>query len=397
MMKKLFLTLTVMLALSAMAKNEPFLTKVYDFMPAPGQFVNTMPDAEAGDTKESILKRVEDAICGRYEENDWGQMEMIYKPGMISLGSYGGYVVVGFDHPVVNVKGDYDFQIFGNGMYTTNPNAGGSSEPGIVLVSYDANGNGLPDDPWYELAGSEYSSPKTQHNYTITYYKPDENKVKTPDPVDKTVFDNTYIRWTSNDVNPDSISGYVYKNVFHGQSYWPQWVEDETLTFSGTKLCNNAVLVGGQDGLWVQLCKEWGYVDNRMDNDPLAPREGFDTAFLNNGFKIDWAVDADGVPVYLPMVHFIKVHNAVIQNCGRFGETSTEVGGGLDYHPQTEAPKILKGDVNADGEVNVSDVTTLTAYIQGTKHPGYNPVTLDVNGDGNVDAGDVTALISITM
>lgn len=56
MMKKLFLTLTVMLALSAMAKNESFLTKVYDFMPAPGQFVNTMPDAEAGDAKESITE-----------------------------------------------------------------------------------------------------------------------------------------------------------------------------------------------------------------------------------------------------------------------------------------------------------------------------------------------------
>ena len=341
-MKKntILLALSALMSLSAVAENQPFLTKVYDFLPAPGQFVNSIPEANAGDTKEAVLKRAEEMICGYYDVED-GDSTMVYKPGMISLGSYGGYVVVGFDHPVVNVKGDYDFQIFGNGMYTTNPNAGGSSEPGIVLVSYDANGNGLPDDPWYELAGSEYSSPKTQHNYTITYYKPDENKVKTPDPVDKTVIDNTYIRWTSNDVNPDSISGYVYKNVFHGQSYWPQWVEDETLTFSGTKLCNNAVLVGGQDGLWVQLCKEWGYVDNRMDNDPLAPREGFDTAFLNNGFKIDWAVDADGVPVYLPMVHFIKVHNAVIQNCGRFGEISTEVGGGLDYHPHTEAPKIL--------------------------------------------------------
>lgn len=69
-MKKLFLTLTVMLALSAMAKNEPFLTKVYDFMPAPGQFVNTIPEVNVGDTKETVLKRAEEMICGRYEEND---------------------------------------------------------------------------------------------------------------------------------------------------------------------------------------------------------------------------------------------------------------------------------------------------------------------------------------
>lgn len=396
MMKKLFLTLTVMLALSAMAKNEPFLTKVYDFMPAPGQFVNTLPAFNAGDTKADVLARVAEDICGYYDVED-GDSTMVYKPAMISLGSYGGYVVVGFDHPVVNVKGDYDFQIFGNGFFGTTAATGGSSEPGIVMVSYDANGNGLPDDPWYELAGSEYNSPKTQHDFTITYYKPDENKVPTPDPITKQIIDNTYIRWTSNDVNPDSVSGYVCKNIYHSQSYWPQWISDETLTFKGTKLCNNAEDYSGVGTFWIQFCKGWGYVDNSIDFDPLSPRENVDSTRMNYGFKIDWAVDEDGVPVTLPMIHFVKVYNAMNQYCGWLGETSTEVGGGLDYHPQTEAPKILKGDVNADGEVNVSDVTTLTAYIQGTKHPGYNPVTLDVNGDGNVDAGDVTALISITM
>ena len=29
---------------------------------------------------------------------------------------------------------------------------GGSAEPGIVFVSKDVNGNGEPDDEWYELA-----------------------------------------------------------------------------------------------------------------------------------------------------------------------------------------------------------------------------------------------------
>ena len=223
-MKKnsILLALSALISLSAVAENKPFLTKVYDFMPAPGQFVNTLPAFNAGDTKADVLARVAEDICGYYDVED-GDSTMVYKPAMISLGACGGYVVVGFDHPVVNVKGDYDFQIFGNAFLADQYSSGGSSEPGIVMVSYDANGNGLPDDPWYELAGSEYNSPKTQHNYTITYYKPDENKVKTPDPNNKSIIDNTYIRWTSNDVNPDSVSGYVYKNSFHAQSYWPQW------------------------------------------------------------------------------------------------------------------------------------------------------------------------------
>ena len=42
----------------------PYLSKVYDFCPAPGQFVNTMPEYEEGDTKETILKKVEENISG---------------------------------------------------------------------------------------------------------------------------------------------------------------------------------------------------------------------------------------------------------------------------------------------------------------------------------------------
>lgn len=396
MMKKIFMAaFAASMSLCALAGNEPFLTKVYDFMPAPGQFVNSLPQAKAGDTKADVLARVAEAICGRYEVEDWGDTTMVYKPSMVSLGSYGGYVVVGFDHPVVNVKGDYDFQIFGNAFMATGSTTGGSSEPGIVMVSYDANGNGIPDDPWYELAGSEYNSPKTQHNYTITYYKPDENKVKTPDPNNKSIIDLTYVRWTSNDVNPDSVGGYVYKNSFHAQSYWPQWAEGETLTFTGAKLCCNATDQSGNGTYWVQQCKEWGYVDNRPDYDPYSHQD--DTSLMNLGFKIDWAVDADGVPVHLPMVHFIKVYNGINQYCGWLGETSTEVAGGVDFHPQTAAPEVLKGDVDANGTVDVSDVTVITNMILGHKQQGYNPVAVDMNGDSAIDVSDVTSIINTIL
>lgn len=395
-MRKLFLTLTVMLTLSAMAKNEPFLTKVYDFMPAPGQFVNTLPEFNAGDTKADVLARVAEDICGYYEVED-GDTTMVYKPALISLGGFGGYVVMGFDHPVVNVKDDYDFQIFGNGFFATGSSTGGSSEPGIVMVSYDANGNGIPDDPWYELAGSEYNSPKTQHNFTITYYKPDENKVKTPDPNSKYITDLTYVRWTSNDVNPDSVSGYVYKNSFHNQSYWPQWAEGNTLTFTGTKLCNNAFDTSGKGTYWVQYCKDWGYVDNRTNYDPYSPKEGVDSALMNRGFKIDWAVDADGVPVHLPMVHFIKVYCAMNQYCGWLGETSTEVAGGIDYHPQAAVPLVVKGDADGNGTVDVSDVTMVINRILGQKLAGYNPLGFDLDGNGAIDVTDVTSLINVIL
>lgn len=139
----------------------PYISKVYEYCPAPGQFVNEMPKYEKGDTYADILKKAEESISGT---NDV----------MISLGGYGGYVVFGFDHTVMNVPGENDFRIWGNAFYELlQPDKkGGSAEPGIVCVSYDANCNGIPDDPWYELAGSEYHKPTTAHNYTITYRRP---------------------------------------------------------------------------------------------------------------------------------------------------------------------------------------------------------------------------------
>ena len=74
--------------------------------------------------------------------------ERINQTAYVSLGGFGGYIIVGFDHSIVN-DGDYNIAITGNAF-------DGSSEPGIVWVMQDENGDGLPNDTWYELRGSEY-------------------------------------------------------------------------------------------------------------------------------------------------------------------------------------------------------------------------------------------------
>ena len=84
---------------------------------------------------------------------------------MISLGAWGGYVVAGFDHSVDNSGGGVDLAIRGN-PYSY------QSEPGVVWVAQDENGDGEPNDTWYELAGSEYDSAETIYDYSVTYYQP---------------------------------------------------------------------------------------------------------------------------------------------------------------------------------------------------------------------------------
>lgn len=313
MKKKLFSLLVLVFAIGinmTRAQKSPYITKVFEFRPAPGQFVNELPKYSTGDTPETMAKKAENAIA-----NNNGSM--------VSLGGYGGYIVVGFDHPIINVTGTADFKVMGNAFWAaSNPNPsaskrGGSCEPGIVMVSADVNKNGLPDDPWYELAGSEYNKPETIKKYEITYYKPDENKAPTPDMNYQFLTDTTYIKWTTNGYG----NSYVFKNSFHKQSYYPQWLTETEMKFSGTKLANNYVDESGNGSYYVQYSYPWGYADNAPNTDPMSD------------MNIDWAVDKDGNPVHLPAIDFVKIYTGVNQYCGWLGETSTEVMGITDLHP----------------------------------------------------------------
>lgn len=290
----------------------PYITSVPEYKPAPGQFVNELPKYEEGDTQKAMNQKVLEAIG--YNTR-----------GMITLGGYGGYVICGFDHTIVNVPGEYDLKILGNAFYaSSNPNPeasekGGSCEPGIVMVAYDRNKNGVADDDeWYELAGSEYHKETTLKEYQITYYRPDEyhDPVEAPENEQSWNTDAEYIAWTDN----QNAQGFMPKNVYHNQDYYPKWLEEDELSFRGTLLPNNAKDESGEGTYWVLYAYPWGYADNGLNTDETS------------NFKIEWAVDTSGNPVHLPGIDFVKIYTGVNQYCGWLGEMSTEVMGINDLH-----------------------------------------------------------------
>lgn len=292
----------------------PYITRVLEYCPAPGQFINEMPKYEPGDTPETMRRKVEENISGR---NDV----------MISLGGYGGYVTFGFDHTVMNVPGEHDFAIYGNAFYSLVDvgKMGGSCEPGIVMVSFDKNCNGVPDDDeWYELAGNEYYKPETLKEYSITYRRPDPDKIPVPDPTGQ-ITDITYIPWSDNRNN----TGYITRNRFHSQEYYPQWISGDEMTFKGTCLANNGEDISGMGTYWVLYAYDWGYADNHPNDS---------TSLVS--FDIDWAVDKQGKPVKLPGIDFVRVYTAVNQTCGWIGETSTEIVRAQDLHIQENNPNV---------------------------------------------------------
>lgn len=256
------------------------ITQVFDYFPAPGQSVNKFPTATEDDTSESMRVKAQTAL----------------KAGnLISLGGFGGYVVFGFDHTVINKEGN-DFSVLGNAF--TN-----GAEPGIIMVSYDANGNGKADDEWYEIAGSEHSKSTTIKNHEITYYKPETEPTNASEP--------NYIRWTDN----QEQTGYIAKNRFNTQSYFPLW-KGETITLKGTLLTSNLV----QQGYWMTPPYEWGYADNWPNTDAKTQ------------INLDWAVDKDGKAVQLQGIDFVKVYTANLAGNSVTGEASTEVSGFTDLN-----------------------------------------------------------------
>lgn len=295
-MKKIALYTLLMCGFVPLWAASPYVSRVFEFVPAPGQFVNVLPAYDSADNAEAMLAKVNDCLVGKANG------------AVLTLGAWGGYVVVGFDHTIANAPNAYDFQINGNAFAN-------NAEPGVVMVSVDENGNGLPDDTWYELAGSEFGKPATLTNYEVTYYRPSaEKEAATGNIAD-------YIRWKD---NRDS-TGFVAKNTFHTQSYFPQWLAADSLVFKGTHLPNNGVK--SSTGSYTQLTSfAFGYADNLPNNS-----EGSE-------FNIDWAVDSFGNPVHLSGIDFVKIYTGVLQDNGWTGECSTEVSGVMDLHTPTALP-----------------------------------------------------------
>ena len=222
--------------------SSAYVDTVFDFMPAPGQFINT-------------------------SFADITTVRKITQNETISLGAWGGRIVLGFDHTVLNNAGD-DLLIKGNGTAI-------SAEPGIVWVSYDANGNGKPDDAWYELKGSEYGASGYERNYQVTYYKPASDK------------DN--IMWVDNHKD----TGYIRINSVHTQAYYPSWITEDHYTLEGSLLPSTGIDTGNASYITSASFK-YGYADNR----PVA--EGGDSLDISN------AIDANGNAVNLTGIDFYK-------------------------------------------------------------------------------------------
>ncbi|MEG1611394.1 MAG: PKD-like domain-containing protein [Alistipes sp.] len=273
---------------AATASSKSEWNKVYEFLAAPGQFVNegymASTAAQAVTCAEALMR----------------------KGAHVSLGGFGGYLVLGFDHSIEN-DGGYNFQIIGNSFE-------GSSEPGVVYVMQDENGDNLPNDTWYELKGSEYGKAETIQDYEITYYRPSSARMP--------------VAWSDNQGKTGSVD---YLAAYHTQDYYyPLWVTATSYTLRGTCLKSRTNEV--TSGYWSNDAFEWGYADNFSSIDRLTNTDNHDAGVNANHFRISDAVTFDGKPANLQYIDFVKVQTCVNAKAGWLGEVSVEVFGARDFN-----------------------------------------------------------------
>jgi len=186
----------------------------------------------------------------------------------------------------------------------------GSSEPGIVWVMEDKNGNNIPDDTWYRLRGSEESDEKITKDYAVTYFRPEQP--------------SSPVAWSDNLGNSGSID---YLSAYHNQDfYYPEWIEADSYTLTG--VCVAFTSYVDEYGNYMSEDFEWGYADNYSEIDRLASEPGKSV----NLFKIDNAVDEDGNHINLDRINFVKIQTGVNAKSGWLGEVSTEISAVNDYN-----------------------------------------------------------------
>lgn len=249
-------------------------TRIFDFVQAPGQFVNDA--AIAGQkTEQTNLTNKDEAI-------EWANTRIFAKTeSFISLGAWGGYIVVGFDHSIAR---DNKIAVQSNTFK-------GSSEPGIVYVSRDENGNGLPDDKWYMIDGS---SKDVDTDYEVTYYRPDSAKKS--------------VQWVDKYGNKGEID---YLEAYHKQDYYyPSYIPSDSLTLRGACLMDFKPYDKSDNGsYWVNPEYDFGYSDNYGKD--LVKQ---DKRILN----------ILEIPSQLDYIDFVKVQTGAQAKAGWLGENSTE-------------------------------------------------------------------------
>lgn len=297
----------------------------------------------------------------------------------VSLGMAGGYVQFDMGNNRIqnnaNNKYGIDFIVYGN-AFVGNPEAAG------VQVSNDGIN-------WYTLAGSRHYMDGTKWNQNISYIRiaSANTTISGKTFASAGIYTSTDFVAPATDNAADvnaaigeatwagvpQLTGNTYPKPYDtatpaAAAWWPEWENDsngkaenyknvwnidnevkgvswlrsgsaEVITYKGVTIVEddmvvlNRTLSAAPSQAQMTDVYQWGYADVRVNgsqygtivNNPYADAPS--AVGGGDGFDLSWAVKADGTPIALSSVRYVRVYSAVLFSAGVFGETSAEVCG----------------------------------------------------------------------
>lgn len=359
----------------------------------------------------------------------------------VSLGMAGGYVQfdMGDNRIENNANNKYgiDFIVYGN-AFKGNPEAAG------VQVSNDGV-------TWYTLAGSRHYMSDTKWNQNISYIKiaTANTTIGGKSFAKAGIYVSTDFAAPSSDNASDvdaavalatwtgipQLTGSTYPKTYTtdtpaAAAWWPEYASNENygnvwnignavngvswlrngtaevITYTGVTTVEDDMVVLNEGATAAPTQAEmtdvyqWGYADVRVNgsqygtvvNNPYAAAPSTDAGAGGDGFDLSWAVKADGTPIALSSVRYVRVYSAVLFSAGVFGETSAEVCGlyvtanTTTDGVATPATLSFKKSTYSPVAVNGSQTQGITTITQ----PAGSSRTYTVNASGRVFVNGVT-------
>ncbi len=348
--------------------ESPFAVAVWDYSPAPGQFVR---DARFNDPEQAIGPPVGMGITNGNNLS------------VVTLGGFGGFIVFGFDHLVedhpLNRFG-LDAIVFGNAFWREGDPQRHWAECAVIEISLDANANEIPDDPWYLIPGSHIDDPSNQ----LTIKTWDDN-------VSDLGYPPAFASWI-----PLGLTG-----------VWSTQAFGLPLLVFGSDVVQNPSINPMREGIF-------GYADYsptlilgdlNADDAVDDPDIGADAYYTfpddplivgitpgsggGDAFDIAWAIDpTTGTPANLPGFHFIRITTAVDRVSLQVNEKSAEI------DAVSDADIDQTSDVDADKDIDLLDVAELQVCFQRSTAKESACRILDHEPDGFVGPPDAAAMVS---
>lgn len=365
----------------------------------------------------------------------------------VSLGMAGGYIQFDMGNNRIqnnaNNKYGIDFIVYGN-AFKGNPEAAG------VQVSNDGVN-------WYTLAGSRHYMSDTKWNQNISYIKiaTANTTIGGKSFAKAGIYVSTDFAAPSSDNASDvdaavalatwtgipQLTGSTYPKTYTtdtpaAAAWWPEYASNENygnvwnignavngvswlrngtaevITYTGVTTVEDDMVVLNEGATAAPTQAEmtdvyqWGYADVRVNgsqygtvvNNPYAAAPSTDAGAGGDGFDLSWAVKADGTPIALSSVRYVRVYSAVLFSAGVFGETSAEVCG--LYVANAESSSVgtsANVELWADEaeEATPMNLNNTTSVAAGTYYLYSTETNVYVNGEKVTVSGEEGCAITI--